>query len=132
MTQAVPCPECDSKGMKSSLAESASGELYLCPHCGSQFKQVDEPNQGMVQGCGFGVLTGICSTLLFFLFLVVSPENAPWYYFGVGLLVLIGMDALLSKTVFRRMADSANMNNLEKINEHGKPKCSPGARGKRR
>jgi hypothetical protein len=114
----VPCPECDSKGLKASLEEAVAGEIYKCPQCGSQFKQVNESIQGMIQGCGFGSFMGICSTVLFLLFIAVSPDNAPWYYLVIGVIVLLGIYALLSKTVFSRMADLSNMKNLEKINDH--------------
>jgi hypothetical protein len=118
MMHPVPCPECDSKGLKASLEEAASGEIYMCPHCGSQFKQVNEPVRGMIQGCGLGSFMGICSIVLFLLFIVVSPDNDPWYYLVIGVLVLLGIYALLSKAVFTRMVDSSNMKNLEKIHDH--------------
>ena len=71
----------------------------------------------MFQGCGFVSFIGLCPSVLFLLFIVVSPYNPPWYYFVIGVILLVGIDALLSKIVFSRMMDSAIMKNLEKINQ---------------
>jgi CDP-diglyceride synthetase len=60
---------------------------------------------------------GVCSTVLFVLFIVISPSNPPWYYFVIGLVVLLVIHALMSKTVFSQMADGLNMKNLRKIND---------------
>ncbi len=118
MRQPIPCPECHSKGLKVSLNEAVSGKTYMCPHCYSQFKQVNESVQGMIQGCFFGSFMSIFSIALFFAFMVVSPDNAPWYYLVIGLFVLLGIYVILSKTVFSRVADFINMKNLVKIDDH--------------
>ena len=63
------------------------------------------------------ILMGICSTVLFVLFMVISPSNPPWYYFVIGLAVLIGVHQLMSRTIFKRMADEVNMMNLRRIDD---------------
>jgi predicted RNA-binding Zn-ribbon protein involved in translation (DUF1610 family) len=117
MAHSIPCPECHSTGVKASLEEVESGKIYKCPHCSSRFRHVNEPNRGIAQGYGFGIFMGICSTVLFVLFIVISPSNPPWYYFVIGFVVLLVIHALMSRTVFSPMADDMNMKNLRKIND---------------
>jgi uncharacterized paraquat-inducible protein A len=37
MKHAIPCPECDSTGMKVTLEEVDCDKTFRCPHCGSRF-----------------------------------------------------------------------------------------------
>jgi hypothetical protein len=117
MKHSIPCPECDSRGLKTSLEEAESGKIYRCPRCGSRFARSEKPVRELAQGCGFVIFMEICCTLLFVLFVMLSPTNPPWYYFAIGLVVLLVMLVLLSKAVFSRMADKINASSLRRIND---------------
>jgi hypothetical protein len=98
MKQSIPCPDCASTGMKAILEEVGRDETLKCPHCGSRFRHGNEkPLHAVAQGCGFFVLMGICGIVPFFVFLLVSPMNPPWYYFVFGLIVLLLVSWLITK-----------------------------------
>lgn len=114
MANLIQCPECAATGVITNLEEEEGGETFRCPNCSARFSCSRATS--ILKGAGFGMFMGVCSSVLFGLLLIVSPMNAPWYYFAVGLAVLIGAYELLSRTVFQKMVNRINQSSLRKIN----------------
>jgi len=110
---AMRCPECESP----RLEEVVPSTIFKCSHCNSRFT-LDKPSiQEVAPALGFGMIMPLFGTVLFFLFLHVSPSNPPWIYIVTGLVVVVAIYQVVSGTVFARMANHISKESLRKIND---------------